>query len=224
MRIQMIETAQTASGCLSIGAFYVKCGLERAGHQVDIHSAPQQGYDCECISVHHVTDFERVVNMPKHSPIRVLGGHAFYSNPRPLIPFADYICLGEWDSGLENFEGLPRMESVITCSTWRIGQSLPTYRIETQLPPLRPYLNHDDTKSAAYYIEIARGCPFACHYCELGHSIPYRRRSLQEITQAIDMCDLTVTRKINLFAPDESSHPDYDAILDYMQALSLIHI
>lgn len=216
MNIQLIETAKTQGSVLSIGAFFVKSALERAGHRVTIQDAPKDGFDCEMFSVHHVTDFRAVVSLPKKSPLRICGGHALYTNPRPLIPFSDYLFLGEWDSGLSKISECLYHPSVIDCRRWKVGQPITSARVETTLPPLIPYLNHDETNSIAYYLEIARGCPFACHYCELGHSVPYRRYDKREIMDAIDQCDLTRTRKINFFAPDEASHPDYAELLDYV--------
>jgi len=207
MKLQLIETALTASKVLSIGAWYVKKGLERQGHTVDVCDSPQKGYDAELISVHHVTDFKTVVNMPKRSPYRVIGGHALYTNYKPLIPFADFLCFGEWDEGFINIEELHSHPSV---NTSKFQHMYP-------LPVLQPYLNHSGTNSAAWYIEIARGCPYACKYCQLGNTIPYRKRTFKEICQAIDLCDFSLTRKVNLFAPDEASHSDYDDILLYIQ-------
>lgn len=217
MRLQMIDTAATSVKGISIGAFFIKSALERAGHQVSISDSPQQGFDAELFSVHHVTDFERVVKFKKVSPLRICGGHAFYTNPRPLIPFADYLLLGEWDSGFAQ-NNLINKESqyMIDSASWHKGEALPSPRLESPLPPLLPYLNHDDTGSAAWYIEIARGCPFACHYCELGHSVKYRKYAKQAIFDAIDACDFSRTRKVNFFAPDEASHPDYAELLDYV--------
>lgn len=217
MNIQLIETAKTTGHVLSIGAFFVKSGLERAGHQVTIVDLPQTGFDVEMFSVHHVTDFRAVVTMPQQSPIRICGGHALYTNPRPLIPFSDYVFLGEWDTGFQHAEIIPKAApGIIAKDAWQKGSPLPPYRIETPLPQLLPYLNHDETGSAAWYIEIARGCPFACHYCELGHSVNYRRYAKSSILAAIDACDFSKTRKINFFAPDEASHPDYAELLDYV--------
>jgi len=199
MKLQMIETARTGEKVLSIGAWYVKQGLERQGHVVDVQEYPIPGYDGELFSVHHVTSFKQVVNTPKVSPVRVIGGHALYSNHKPLIPFADYFCFGEWDNGFEKFSDITNESRTL----------------ET-LPLLRPYLNHEGTNSKAWYIEIARGCPYKCAYCELGNSVPYRYRTLSEVQQAIDACDGKQSRKVNLFAPDEASHPYYDEILQYI--------
>lgn len=199
MKLQMIETALTAGKVLSIGAWYVKRGLERQGHYVDVNDSPRDGYDAELISAHHVTDYKHIVKMPKVSPVRIIGGHALYSNHKPLIPFTDYLCFGEWDLGFKDF-------SELTNET----------RVENPLPSLEPYLNHDGTNSKAWYLEIARGCPSKCAYCELGNSTSYRVRSFEDIKQAIDHCDFSKTRKVNLFAPDEASHPNYDEVLEYI--------
>ena len=219
-KIQIIETAETVKNICSVGTYYIKCALESYGHEVDVFTTPQVGYDYELVALHHVSGFAKVIEMPKKSKIRIIGGHAFYTNPRPMIPFSDYLCIGEWDTGLFDLDSIGDMAHVIVSKKWESCNKLPPPRIENPLPELIPYLNYEGTGSMAYYIEIARGCPFHCQYCELGNSVPYRRRSFDEIKDAIGKCDLSKTKKINLFAPDEASHPDYDKILKYIREVS----
>lgn len=85
------------------------------------------------------------------------------------------------------------------------------------LPDNAPYLNRTGTLRARWYIEIARGCPFKCTYCEMGWSMPYRVYSLSQIMERIAMIDGNTT-KINFFAPDEASHPDYPQLMEGIRA------
>jgi radical SAM superfamily enzyme YgiQ (UPF0313 family) len=202
MKLQMIETALTAEKVLSIGAWYVKRGLERQGHTVDVHDTPQEGYDAELISAHHVTDYKHIVTMPKVSTVRVIGGHALYSNHRPLIPFTDYFAFGEWDSGFQNFDELvlPKSDNI-------------SFRVETQMPPIEPYLSINHPKT--WVVEIARGCPYKCKFCEIGNIQKYRERSYDEVKSGIDLCNTNITRRINFIAPESSSHRSHKDILKY---------
>lgn len=210
----MIEATEKKG---SVGTFYIANALRIKGHSVDFVSVPQSGYDYELFSVHHVTEYKKIVQMPQKSKIRIIGGHALYSNPRPLVPFADLLCLGEWDTGLNDLEALTVHENVIKRIGWQNGQALPCARIESPLPKLIPYLNHENTGSVAWYIELARGCPFSCTYCELGNSVKFRPYSKEQILEAIQQCDLSKTRKINLFAPDEASCTFYDELEDFIK-------
>lgn len=150
------------------------------------------------------------------------------NNPRPIIHFADAICIGEGETWIKkvlkildetrDVEKLSSLPGTIVCKNWIDGQTLPHANIENPLPDNPPYLNHTGTKSAAWYIELGRGCPYRCDYCELGHSVPYRRYDADHIKKVIDMIDTNITKKINFFAPDEASHPDYNEIYAYAKS------
>jgi len=223
LRVCFVELAPP-DGKGSLGARYVVDHMRRAGHIVDVMDDTATGYDVEMVSLHHVNDFESLVALSKRSPIRIVGGHPMQNNPRPCIPFADYICVGEGETwcvdalaAIESGRDLSELTGTIDCNKWENGAPLPKRVIETPLPDNAPVLNYDDTKSKAWYIEIARGCPFSCHYCELGVA-KYRAYDFDYVKSRIDMCDTTKTKKINVFAPDEASHKDYmiiqEAILE----------
>jgi len=210
----------------SIGAFYVAHHARMAGFEVDILRETKRGYDVELLSVHHATGFPHLARMPKRARWRLVGGHVMQNNPRPAIPFADAVCIGEGETWIKNalrrleetddIDSLSDIPGTVISKHHRVGASIPPANVERPLPDNPPYLNRPGTGSAAWYIEIARGCPYRCHYCELGHSVPYRRYSSEHIRRVIEQTDMNKTRKINLFAPDEASHPEYNDIFDYL--------
>lgn len=212
----------------SIGAYYIQYHAEMAGYKIDRLRQTEAGYDVELISVHHSSDFERLKKMEKKATWRLVGGHPMQNNPRPVIPFADAICIGEGETWIKkvlkildetrDIEKLSSLSGTIVCKNWVDGQPLPPANIENPLPDNPPYLNHAGTKSAAWYIELGRGCPYRCDYCELGYSVPYRRYDADHIKKVIDMADPNITKKINFFAPDEASHPDYNDIYAYAKS------
>lgn len=225
MRVCLIEAcAENDAG--SIGAWYIKIHAERAGYSVDILRRPKKGYDVELISVHHCTDFPRLARMPKRARYRLVGGHPTSSNARPVISFADAVCLGEGESWIgpalqrleqyDNIEALADLPGTIISKDWVYGTPLPAPNVETPLPDNPPYLNRPGTGSAAWYIEMARGCPYSCQFCELGHSTPYRVYPADYLKKKIDLADVSITRKINFYAPDEASHPRYQELYDYL--------
>lgn len=227
MNICMVEPAnKTDTG--SIGAYFVADAARKAGHTVDVieYNSSIQRYDVELVSLHHPSDYINFADMSKHGRIRVVGGHITYNNPRPVIPFADYMCMGDGEKWIVEFlncleAGCAPEDTVpgtLNCSKHVSGSSLPQLRYEKKLCN-SPYLNRAGTKSAAWYIEIARGCPFSCAYCELGNSMPYRFRPTEEVIRMIDELDLRKTKKIVLFAPDEASHPGYAEILDKVESI-----
>lgn len=209
----------------SIGAFYVRYHAELAGHKVTVTDDTSEIFDIEMISVHHCNDFPRLAKIKKRARVRIVGGHPMQNNPVPCIPYADIIGVGEGETWIKNIlntlekndlnvEACRDIPGTIIYKNW--NGIIPETNIEETLPDNPPYLNWEGTRSASWYIELARGCPFSCHYCELGNSTKFRRYSTEQILKKIDMCDLSKSKKINFFAPDEASYPDYQIIYDYV--------
>ena len=232
MRWCMIEPAgDEETG--SIGAFYIAESVRRLGIQVDVIAidTPRYGYDVELISVHHPEDYRRLQMTPKHGKIRIIGGHVTYNNPRPIIPLADVVCLGDGETWIRNvaerlqagaqIDELNDVPGTILAEIWRPDMQIPARNYEQPLPENAVYLNRPGTLSAAWYLEIARGCPYQCHYCELGHSMPYRYRDKDDIIRMMRALDSSQSRKIVWFAPDEASHPAYAELLAEAKALGL---
>jgi len=227
MKTCMIEACQPQDKG-SIGAYYVMHHAREAGFEVDYKHRPSMKYDVELISVHHCSDFLRVAKMPKRAKVRIVGGHPMQNNPRPIIPYADIVCIGEGESWIKSALGLLKkykldinslkeLPGTIITGDHEDGDKIPDALMETPLPDNPPYLNRPDTRSAAWYIEIARGCPYKCSFCELGNSTKFRLYSIEKIKKTLDACDLTKTKKINFYAPDEASHPGYGELFDYMK-------
>jgi radical SAM superfamily enzyme YgiQ (UPF0313 family) len=226
MKISMYEAcAENDRG--SIGAWYVAEHARRAGYMVDVLQRPHSGYDVELVSVHHCMDFERLARLPKHGKIRIVGGHPTANNPRPIIPFADVVCVGEAESWIGealrrieaggDVDSLTDMPGTIISKNWKPGDEIPKPLHEKPLPDNPPYLNRPGTRSAAWYVEIARGCPYSCAFCELGHSMPFRLYRSEHLKMVLEKADTSITRKINFYAPDECSHPDYEELFSYLK-------
>jgi len=227
MRICLLEPCDD-SDVGSIGAWYIAEHARRAGYEVDVLRKPGRGYDVELISLHHCRDFVRLARLPKAARIRIVGGHPMQNNPRPVIPFADAICVGEGESWikqalllLERYgeaECLRDLPGTIVSSRWEFGDSVPAANVERPLPENPPYLNREwEGRKKAWYVEMARGCPYRCAFCELGHSTPFRIYTKDEIFRCLDRADTRITRKINFYAPDEMSHPDYHELFAHLK-------
>jgi radical SAM superfamily enzyme YgiQ (UPF0313 family) len=224
MKINLIEACPEEDKG-SIGVFYVKHHLEKAGHIVELNNHTKKGYDIEMFSIHHCLDFLRLAKMQKLAPTRIVGGHPMQNNPLPVIPYSDAVFIGEAEGVIgdsisalaeDGIDALKNFPGWIISKYWRTKNKTPDTVICDPLPENPPYLNRPETRSAAWYVEIARGCPFKCHYCELGHSTKFRKYSFEQTKNTLDRCDLTKTRKINFYAPDEASHPDYKPLYDYL--------
>jgi len=227
MKITMYEPC-SADDAGSIGAWYIAEHARRAGYPVEIVRRPRK-CDIELISLHHCLDFPRLAALPRYGKIRIVGGHPMQNNPRPVIPFTDIVCIGEGETWikkalplLEKFRSpdcLADLPGTILSSKWHVGDPIPASNIEQPLPDNPPYLNREEqTRKKAWYIEIARGCPYRCAFCEIGWSMPFRYYSTEHLKSVLAKADTSITRKINFYAPDEISHPHYHELFAYLKA------
>jgi len=70
----------------------------------------------------------------------------------------------------------------------------------------------DSADSNMTMLEISRGCPFNCKFCQPGYvSLPYRECKLEELESII--ADLPEVRKLALLGSSPRSHPDLRKII-----------
>lgn len=205
----------------SIGYWYLLRAIRQAGY--DVTEEPTSGgYDVELVSIHGVRDLLRLKLMPRLGDVRIVGGFPLSINPRPAIPYADYICVGEGEEWIvralkyiESGESLESLPGTIVCDGWTHGSPIPEPTIVESVPDHPPYLNVSRNAGHAdnWYIELSRGCKFSCHYCGLGWSKPFRARPVEDVMKALDSVDKARSKRVTLFAPDEASHHGYPEIL-----------
>lgn len=225
LRVCMIEPGEEENRG-SIGCVFVLNAAREAGFTIDYlqPDSPATGYDVELISIHHCTDFIPLSRLPRRSPIRIVGGHPTVNNIRPAIPFGDVFCIGEGEEWVAwvldalsrgaTVEDLAEFPGTLVSKLHSKGDPIPKSLTVSPLPQHPPYLNRPGNGHAAtWYIEMSRGCPFACHYCELGHAWKYRNADTGYLLSQIDAVDRRQSRKVTLFAPDEASHPGYASAL-----------
>lgn len=234
MRVCMVEPGEPAEQG-SMGARYVLNALHAAGFRCD-HLAPDDartGYDVELVSVHHCTDFVALATLPRRAPVRLVGGHPTTNNIRPAIPFADAFCIGEgeewvgWALSILEAGGtvrdLARLPGTVVRELHKPGDPIPKGLSVVPLPMHPPYLNRaGEGHARVWYIEMARGCPFKCSYCELGHAWKYRPQKTELLLAAVDSIDKSLSNKVSLFAPDEASHPGYGDVLRRVHERGLV--
>jgi len=231
VRILAIE-ACTPKDRGSIGFNYVLQSARRAGFDVRVDYDANHRCDIELVSVHHCSDFPGLARLPRRGAMRIIGGHAVIVNPRPAIRHSDVVCIGEAEQWIVDAlrrlsqnttaQALADMPSAIISEDWNDGDELPDRFFEKQVPRNEPHLNvANEGHSATWYIELSRGCPFKCHYCELGNIAPYRIQSTDWIIEQLRKLDMIKSKRVSLFAPDEASHPGYAAILAEIDRLGL---
>ncbi len=69
-------------------------------------------------------------------------------------------------------------------------------------------------------IEVMRGCPNLCRFCQAGHlRLPVRRRSVEDIVAtARAAIEATGYREISLLSLSTSDYPDLEALIERLQA------
>lgn len=230
IRVSITEAAEPENRG-SVGAHYVQEAAQWAGFNVEYrepeHRTPA---DVELVSVHHCTDWPRLAQLPRVAPIRLAGGHPTVNNVRPGLRFADAWCIGEGESwiahALRRLNSGGGVESLRDLPNTVIGLgngSVPRGNMEDTVPRHPPYLNRETAGHARnWYLELSRGCPFACYYCELGWAWKYRMQNTDWLLRQIDSIDRSASSRVTLFAPDEASHPGYADILHRLHQRRLV--
>lgn len=227
MKVCLIEAVEKPEDAGSIGVYFIEQAVKRAGHTVEriAWDCPRYCYDVELISVHHPANYAILPRIPRHARIRIIGGHVTYTNPRPIIPLCDAVCLGDgeaWivevlakiDRDRQYLETIDRIDGGIVTRTWQRGAAIPPLNFLTPLPTTNPpYLNNRGELNAAWYLEISRGCPYRCAYCEIGHAMPCRHVPVDRILEQLAILNRIETDRVVFFASDEASHPDYARIV-----------
>jgi len=197
-------------------------------------------------SISYELDYFNIVNILKASgiplysadrderyPLIIAGGPCITTNPIPLAPFFDCLCIGEAESLLPAMlpvllESIlpgeePRDELLKSLATLP-GVYIPACPPEN--PVSRQYArNLDDSATTSvilttdtefgdlYLIEAERGCQHGCRFCLVNTAFaPMRFRSVDSLLkQARD--GLSQRRRIGLVGPAITDHPRINELL-----------
>jgi radical SAM superfamily enzyme YgiQ (UPF0313 family) len=163
------------------------------------------------------------------SPLIIAGGPAITSNPLPVAPFFDCICIGEAEAILprfievfkENMDSdrealLLKLSGVPGIFVPRIKQTAVTRQYLKSLEQsfARSVVLTKDTELAdMYLIEVERGCAHACHFCMVSNAFkPMRIHPLDDLTKQSEE-GLKITRRIGLVGPAVTDHPQFEELL-----------
>lgn len=178
-------------------------------------------------------------------PLIVGAGVCIDVNRLPIYDFVDLFINGEGEEMvqvfmdafeehghdrrclLEHLAGLPGFE-VPAGARRRYGMDVP--EIENYTPPRLPRItvhelnrfmncSHFVTPNTEFnnmcLVEVARGCPYRCTFCYVGHNLnPYRVTPLDRVKQWIDM-RREWTNKFGFVASAVASHPQIDDLCLY---------
>ena len=177
-------------------------------------------------------------------PLIFAGGPAVY-NPEPMAHFFDVVFIGDAEEGLpemlsilHELKGRTRMEKLQALAQRVESVYIPQFydnkrnpltafapgrikaRLMKQLKPEyypdQPILPMIDTVHSHLGVEIMRGCPQGCRFCQAGPIYrPVRVRPVQDIMRQIEtQIKNTGYNEVSLVSLSTSDHPDIDDLAD----------
>jgi len=159
----------------SFAVLYAAC--EREGIHLNPVDAPTG--DITCYSLTSISAERYQKEIADTDRITIVGGPHATAAPREVAGYADYVVIGEGEYTLPRLllnlirGGDGRIPGVMTGDWYQPADA--AVRLDAY-PPFSEYKG---------YIEISRGCPFSCGYCQtpriFGHCM--RHRSVDEIAR-----------------------------------------
>ena len=167
-------------------------------------------------------------------PLVIAGGTTVTANPMPLARFMDAFVIGETEPSIG-----PVLDTIKSLGAQGASKKKLLRRLAT-LPGMyipsvhdipgkvssimRQWAGSDGMGMTSYFhspdcihrdvtmLEISRGCPFNCKFCQPGYvSLPYRECKLEELESVID--ELEDVRTLALIGSSPRSHPDIRRII-----------
>jgi radical SAM superfamily enzyme YgiQ (UPF0313 family) len=164
-------------------------------------------------------------------PLVVAGGFTMFMNPRPLVPFADAIVVGEAEPVIHDFlavlgeaktggcpkaatlERLSRIKGVLvpSVSKGEVERAIAepdAFAPEPAALPSEGRAHFGDMR----LVEVGRGCGRGCLFCAAGCLYrPVRMRDADEILRQAEGA-----RKVGLVGPAVADHPEFERILEQL--------
>ncbi len=204
---------------------------------------PLSDFSVIAFSVTYELDYFNVVHVLKASgiplyaadrdeghPLLIAGGACITSNPLPLSPFFDCLCIGDAEPILPAMmpvlaEGIGgRRSDLLKALASLPGVYVPLFSSGApvvrqwavdldDLPVASAILTPDTELGDLYLIEVERGCNWGCRFCLVGNAYsPVRFRSLDGLLEQARR-GLEYRRRIGLVGPAVTSHPQIEELL-----------
>jgi len=223
--------------------FWEKEGRERKQPPLSLESRrPLADFAVIAFSVAYELDYFNVVNILKASgiplyaadrderhPLVIAGGPCITANPMPLVPFFDFLCIGEAEpiiptliplllegAGGKRSELLPALSSLP-------GVYVPGYaskpvarqwaRNLDDYPVNSVIITPDTELGNLYLIEVERGCNRGCRFCLVSTAFSPMRFRSADIIAGQARRGLEHGKRIGLVGPAVTDHPQIEEIM-----------
>ncbi len=231
-------------------AFWEKEDRDRQSPPISLESQrPLTDFAVIAFSVTFELDYLNIVPLLKASgiplyaaerderhPLIIAGGPCITTNPRPLAPFFDCLCIGEAEPIIPTI--LPVLSDGITGQRADLLQKLavlpgvyvPGYHSGTAVvrqwarnlddfPVTSVILTPDTELGGLYLIEVERGCKWSCHFCLVSSCFrPVRFHSLNQLIKQAER-GLKYRKRIGLVGPAVTDHPRIEELVTRLRQM-----
>jgi B12-binding domain/radical SAM domain protein len=190
--------------------------------QTNFSSRPRKGIMIYSLATPQASDVYREVANSRTQSIFIAGGPHPSARPVEALEFFDYVVLGEGEETLPELIRALRGDGDVHQVRGIAFKNLDGIRNTGQ----RPHVNLDDyppfVKNLRAPIEISRGCPHHCKYCQTPHLFGTKMRHRSVATVAYYSSFLSDVRFIspNAFAyGSDGRHVALDRIIELLTSL-----
>lgn len=162
-------------------------------------------------------------------PLVIAGGPCITTNPMPLSPFFDCLCIGEAEAILPQMlpvlkEGISeKRDDLLKKLASLPGVFVPRYSNKTvsrqwvkdleQFPVHSAVLTRETELGDMYLIEVERGCSWGCRFCLVSNCYkPARFRSVDSLLKQSET-GLRYRKRLGLLGPAVTDHPQIDELV-----------
>ena len=162
-------------------------------------------------------------------PLIIAGGPCITTNPMPLSPFFDCLCIGEAEAILP--EMLPVMRDGVSENRTELKKKLsslpgvyvPGYSNKPvtrqwvkeldKFPVHSTVLTRDTELGNMYLIEVERGCNWGCRFCLVSNC--YKPMRFRSIDSLLDQAEngLKFRKRLGLMGPAVTDHPQIEELV-----------
>ena len=176
----------------------------------------------------------RAADRNEEYPLIVAGGPCVTTNPLPLSPLFDLMCIGEAEPILPKMmeilidgigsnrdriiEELSSLEGIYTPHYHQVKQVCRQWAKDLDSFPVASTVVTSDTElGSLYLIEVGRGCNWGCRFCMVSNIFsPVRFRSIGSLLDQAEE-GLKYKKRLGLVGPAVTDHPQIEELVSRLR-------